>query len=162
MAADGSRGPGEVSLRRLSLDLAAIAVALLQLAQLEELRSDTAPGGPVTARDVETLIAARHARAEAFGLDVVHPGWSILLQLYLAHIEERPMRVGELRTRARLAAATAARWLDRICAASLATRKTRRKGARPAVVGLTPGRGRGRARRRGSLWSGPASRKWCG
>jgi DNA-binding MarR family transcriptional regulator len=138
MAVDGSRGPGEASLRQLSLDLAAIAVALFQLAKLEEVRSDTAPGGPVTARQIETLIAARQARAEAFGLDVVHPAWSILLQLYLAHIEEQPIRVGELRTRARLAAATAARWLDRICAAGLATRKTRRKGARPAVVALTP------------------------
>lgn len=138
MAADGSTRPGEATLRQLSLDLSAIAKALAWLAKFEEVKSDTVPGRPVTAREIETVIAARHARAEAFGLDVVHPGWSILLQLYLAHIEEQPVRVGELRTRARLAAATATRWLDRICAAGLATRKTRRKGARPAVVALTP------------------------
>ncbi|HEX8363760.1 MAG TPA: MarR family winged helix-turn-helix transcriptional regulator [Allosphingosinicella sp.] len=122
----------------MSRDLSAIAAALARRAELETLRHEPKPGEPLSTVEIGALIAARRARADAFGLDLVHPGWSLLLRLYLAHLEGDAIRVSRLTGEASLATATALRWLKRIYAAGLATKKPVKNRPRAVLVELTP------------------------
>ncbi|MEA3062481.1 MAG: hypothetical protein QOJ94_2262 [Sphingomonadales bacterium] len=81
-------------------------------AEQEARRREAAARERVTAQQVQAVVAARHARSAVFGLDLANPGWSLMLELFRAQLEKRPVRLGRLATDARVAATTATRWLE--------------------------------------------------
>jgi DNA-binding MarR family transcriptional regulator len=129
---------GRTLLEDLSLDLTHIAVMLAQIAESDARRREAPPPPPgPDAREVRAVIAARHARSAVFDLDLSNPGWSLLLELFHARLEGRAEGMARLATDARLAMATAARWIDLLCARGLATRTRdpgRKRGARIALT----------------------------
>jgi DNA-binding MarR family transcriptional regulator len=135
MAAEKIEAPGgRTLLEDLSLDLTHIATMLAHLAERDACRREV----PVMAWQVRLLISARHARSVVFGMDLSNPGWSLLLELYLAHLEQRPVKPARLATDARLAMSTAQRWLDRLCAAGFAENCPEPARRRGAATALTP------------------------
>jgi DNA-binding MarR family transcriptional regulator len=109
----------------LSRDLSHIAAMLALLAEREADRRER--GGRLrgpTAEELEALIAARRARSAAFRLDLANPGWTLVLLLAHARLAGRTLHTGDLPVAARVAPATAARWLDRLCANGHARRRS--------------------------------------
>lgn len=92
---------------RLGMDLTLLANDIAELAERE-----VAPyvGPPVPAQIAE-LIAAREARRGLFNMELADPGWTLLLQLFLAQLEDRALRWSEL---------PADGQLGRLCAGRLA------------------------------------------
>lgn len=128
--AEQARG-GRTFLEDLSLELSGVAVILARYAEQDARRREReAAEAQVSVRQVEGVIAARHARAAAFGLDLSSPGWSILLELFRAHLEQRAAQLTRLHVDARVAPTTVLRWLDKLVDAGLAVRQrdTRRVG----------------------------------
>jgi DNA-binding MarR family transcriptional regulator len=101
----------------------------------EEAAALEADPGP---RRLRALLAARRARAARFGLDLAHPGWTLLLALYLARREDRPARLADLAAETGLPRTTLLRWLALLEAAGHARRLpfpgARRRGARIALT----------------------------
>ena len=121
-------GDAQAALKEISLELQFIAGALADIAlpayddpsrssranpsQIEasETRSsrarpsqvEAAGRGTVTARQVAALLAARARRAAAFPLPVADPHWTLLLALFQAHLERRPLRPAAAADRAPL------------------------------------------------------------
>jgi DNA-binding MarR family transcriptional regulator len=89
---------------------------------------------------VRAVAAARHARAELFGLDLAHPGWSLLLALFAAHLARRPARLARLTEEAQVPGTTALRWLDLFVERGLVRREAEREGQGAVLLSLT-GRG---------------------
>lgn len=87
---------------------------------------------------VHALPRARHTRSAAIGLDLVHPGWTLLLVLYRAHLESRAVRMARLATEAHVAMTTMMRWLDLFLAHGLAERRPAPDHARGVLFTLTP------------------------
>ena len=134
MAAESTEGHGgRTLLEDLSLELTHVATMLAHLAERDACRREA----PVMAWQVRLLISARHARSVVFGLDLSNPGWSLLLELFLAHLEQRPAKLPRLATDARLAMTTAQRWLDRLCESGFAERWREPGQMRGAVAVLT-------------------------
>jgi hypothetical protein len=66
-----------------AMDLVDTANEIAELAERE-----VAPYvGPPTARQVAELLEARKIRDRMFHIDLTHPGWTFLLDLYRAHLE---------------------------------------------------------------------------
>ena len=78
------------TLELLSLDACRLAARLVEAAEAETLRRMTDHGRiAITARFVRTLIAARRLRCERLGPALApEPGWTILLVLYAARLEQ--------------------------------------------------------------------------
>ena len=92
------------SLEHLAHAAVRLGAGLVAAAEAEKLRRLEGRGGiPVSARFVRALIAARRLREERLGPEFApEPGWSIMLALYVAHLE------GWTLTQARLTQAAAA------------------------------------------------------
>jgi DNA-binding MarR family transcriptional regulator len=118
-----SFGKGSRTFREdLSLELTNVAALLAHIAERDARRREAAADGRVTAGQIEVLIGARHARSAAFGLDLANPGWSVILELMRARLEDRPARMARLATDARVSLTTMLRWADLLRAAGLADR----------------------------------------
>lgn len=90
-----------------------------------------------TASQIQTLLEARNRRSAALGLDLVHPGWSLLLVLFRAHLEGRPVRMARLATDAHVAMTTMMRWMGRFRDQGLAERRPDPTHARGALFALS-------------------------
>jgi hypothetical protein len=77
------------SLELLALDACRLAAGLAEAAETERLRRTAGHGGiAITARFVRTLIAARRLRPQLLGPEFApEAGWSVMLCLYVAHLE---------------------------------------------------------------------------
>jgi hypothetical protein len=150
----GRRPPSRTFLEDISRDLTHAAALLSIYAESDSARREALSIAPATADQLAALIAARHARNAAFGLDLSNGGWSLLLELYrahLAHLAAAPRagpaqgacRPARLATDARLAMSTATRWLALLADAGLAERRSAGAGAgararEGAAFALTP------------------------
>jgi DNA-binding IclR family transcriptional regulator len=67
-------------------------------------------------------MAARRARSELFGMDLAHPGWSLLLELFRASLEKRPVRLPRLAADAGVSPTSAARWVRELAEAGFVQR----------------------------------------
>lgn len=94
-------GRGRTFLEDLSVDLTQVAALLAHYAEQDARRRAAEAVARVTARQVEAVQAARYARCAVFGADLADPGWSLLLALFRAYLEKRPVRLGRLATDAR-------------------------------------------------------------
>lgn len=101
-------------LERIARAAAALARRLARLAEREAGRRPVAQPVPPDARRLRALIAARRTLGAQLGLDVANPGWSLMLELYLARLESRPLRPAALARRAGVPRSTALRWIDRL------------------------------------------------
>jgi DNA-binding MarR family transcriptional regulator len=117
--ASGSR----TFLQDLSGELSAVSAMLALYADNEAQSRQAAARGHVTAEQLGALLAARHARSAAFGVDLAHPGWSVLLELFRAYLEKRPVRLARLATDARVAATTTTRWIEQFIEAGFVRRE---------------------------------------
>ena len=107
-----SRDPADRTfLDDLSLDLTALAAMLAHYAERYQRRRQREAHDRITPEQVRTLLAARYARTAAFGHDLCNPGWSLLLELFKADLEKRPVNLAQLATNARVARTTALRWV---------------------------------------------------
>jgi len=108
-------------LRDLACELAGIAARISAIADRRLLLDR----GGFTATQIQTLLVARHNRSAALRLDVVHPGWSVLLVLFRAHVEGRPVRMARLATEAHVTMTTMRRWMELFLDQGLAERAPR-------------------------------------
>ncbi|MFN3944341.1 MAG: hypothetical protein ACK4K7_05390 [Allosphingosinicella sp.] len=120
--ANGGNPTERSFLHDLSRELASASARLAAYADEEARRREEEALPPITATQLRALLAARHARSTAFGTDLVHPGWSLLLELFRAQLEERPARVARLTAEARVPPTTALRWIDRLVSEGLVQR----------------------------------------
>jgi DNA-binding MarR family transcriptional regulator len=131
-------GGGRTLLEDLGRDLTHLAAMIVHLAENDASRRQVIAGqAPVTAQQVGFLISTRHARSAVFDLDLANAGWSVLLELYHARLEGRTVRISRLATDARIATATAMRWLDQLGGHGLVERRPDPQGGRGVVVSLT-------------------------
>jgi DNA-binding MarR family transcriptional regulator len=119
----------------LASDLDAIA---RRLAAIGEGRSAREVWAGLGTAEVSALLAARQARAEAFGLDLLHPGWSLLLVLLRAHLEAPGVRSTRLAEEAQLPSTTMLRWMELLLRAGLAERRPAADHPRGVLYALTP------------------------
>lgn len=86
------------TLEMLSLDACRLAARLVEAAEAERLRRMTDHGRiALTPRFVRTLIAARRLRSQRLGPAFApEPGWSLLLALYAAHLEQAEVTLAAL------------------------------------------------------------------
>lgn len=122
------------NLRDLASDLSGIAARVSAIADRPHLLLDR---GGVSASQIQTLLEARHRRSAALRLDVVHPGWSLLLVLFRAHLEGRPVRMARLATDAHVAMTTMMRWMAQFLAHGLAERRPDPTHARGVLFALS-------------------------
>jgi hypothetical protein len=108
----GSQDPARcATLEALSLELAGVSARLSGFVEEEARRRRAEAVARVTAAEVGAVVAARHARSDLFGVDLAHPGWSLLLELFQAHLEQRTVHFTRLAIDARVAGTTALRWV---------------------------------------------------
>jgi DNA-binding MarR family transcriptional regulator len=124
------------SLRDLASELAGIAARMSAMAGRPHLLLDR---GGFAAAQIRTLLEARHKRSAVLGLDVVHPGWSILLVLFRAHLEDRPVRMARLATDAHVAMTTTMRWIELFLDSGLAERRPDPARVRGVLFALSAG-----------------------
>lgn len=132
--AEGEAAGNRSSLRDPASQLAGIAARMLAIAGRPHLLLDR---GGFAASQIRTLLEARHKRSAALGLDVVHPGWSVLLVLFRAHLEDRPLRMARLATDAHVAMTTMVRWMELLLANGLAERRPDPARARGVLFALS-------------------------
>jgi len=120
-------------LRDLACELAGIAARISAMADRRLLLDQ----GGFTAGQIRTLLAARHKRSAALGVDVVHPGWSVLLVLFRAHVEGRPVRMARLATEAHVTMTTIKRWMVLLLGQGLAERRPDPAQPRGVLVALS-------------------------
>lgn len=114
---------GRTFLEGLSDELGAVAATLTRYAADERRRPDAAARERITPGQLRAVIAARYARSERLGMDLASPGWSLLLELFRASREKRPVRVRRLAVDARVPTTTALRWIEAFVAAGLVARE---------------------------------------
>lgn len=135
----GQRGTvaGRTFLEDLSRDLTHLAGLVAAYAEEDAGRREREAVERVTLRQVEAVLAARYARSARFGMELASPGWSLLLELFRAYLEKRPVRFARLATDARVAGTTALRWVDDLGAAGFVRRDAdpERKGG--VLIALT-------------------------
>jgi DNA-binding MarR family transcriptional regulator len=130
--------PPRTLLEDLSRDLDRIAAMIALIAEREaDRRERGARFGCPGADQLEALIAARRARSAAFRLELAHPGWTLILLLAHARLAGVKLHTGDLPVAARVAPATAARWLDRLCANGHARRRPDRDRPSRTLAELT-------------------------
>jgi DNA-binding MarR family transcriptional regulator len=127
------------TLEMLSLDACRLAAALVEAAEAERLRRMTDHGRiALTPRFVRTLIAARRLRSERLGPAFApEPGWSLLLVLYAAHLEGRPLTQAALTRAAAAPGATVHGRLVALEALGLLERRPDPTRGRGTIVRLT-------------------------
>jgi DNA-binding MarR family transcriptional regulator len=128
------------TLEILSFDACRLAARLVEAAEAEALRRMTDHGRiAMTARFVRTLIAARRLRTERLGPALApEPGWSILLALYVAHLEQGDLTLAALTQAAGAPTATVHGRLVALEALGLLERRpdpTRRRGTLVRLTG---------------------------
>ena len=130
MAGEDRRGLSE-----LASELAGIAEEISAIADRRDVVSHR---GEFSGKQVQALLDTRHGRPAAIGFDPIHPGWTLLLVLYRAHLDGRPVRMARLATEARVAMTTMMRWVELFVAHGLAERRPdlmRRNGVLLALSG---------------------------
>ncbi|MEA3035655.1 MAG: Winged helix DNA-binding domain [Sphingomonadales bacterium] len=131
--------PDRTFLEELADELDHLSRLLTAYAEGDAARREAAAPGAPTALNVALAIGARRARAATFGLELAHPGWSLLLELYRARLAGEPgVRINRLAVDARLAPATVDRWLGRLTAAGWAERVPDPKAENGVHARLTP------------------------
>jgi DNA-binding MarR family transcriptional regulator len=84
------------------------------------------------------MIAARRARAAAFGPDLfADPAWDMMLELLLARIERRPVCVSKLCLASGVPQTTAIRWISALVARGLLERSADPSNGRRILVDLS-------------------------
>ena len=137
MATNGSSVADQTFLDDLSLDLTNLAAMLAQYAEGDRRRRKRDARGRITAPQVRTLLAARYARTAAFGHELCNPGWSLLLELFRADLEKRPINLTQLATEARVARTTALRWVRDLSTSGIVRRASGPGADGAAEVALT-------------------------
>lgn len=105
-----------------------IAMELQKLGQVSGVgngyRSGSEEGVPSSHAGLVNLIRKRRlARADLFGPDLfADPAWDMLLELYLAHIENRQISISGLCYGAGVPGTTALRWVNNLLREGLITR----------------------------------------
>ena len=130
-------------LGELASELAGIAEAVSAIA---DRRFAVPTRGQFGAAQVQALLDTRHARSKAIGIDPAHPGWTLLLVLYRAHLDGQPLRMARLATEARVAMTTMLRWVELFVAFGLVDRRPDPGRARAVLLALS-GDGAERIRR---------------
>ncbi|MFN3387416.1 MAG: hypothetical protein ACK40O_00680 [Allosphingosinicella sp.] len=128
---------GRTFLEDLSLDFARMTSLLVHYAEQDAARRASETAVRVSARQVEAVQAARYARSAVFGADLASPGWSLLLELFRAYLEKRPVRLGRLATDARVAATTALRWVELLCDGGFVRREADGERQGGVLIALT-------------------------
>jgi len=121
-------------LRELASELAEIADQVSAIADWRDLVPDR---GAFSAAQVQDLLDARHRRAAAVGLDLIQPGWTLLLVLYRAHLDGRPVRMARLATDAHVAMTTMMRWVELFISCGFAERRPDPAHARAVLLALS-------------------------
>lgn len=104
-------------------DFTTLAALLADYAERDAIAREAQAEGAPTARTIAFALEVRRARAAAFGLDLTHPGWTFLLELWRAHLAgEHGVRLCHLAPAAQIAHTTADRWLARLEQAGLVER----------------------------------------
>ncbi len=115
-------GTGRTFLEELSEELGVFSAALARYAEEEKRRREAAARDRITAGQLRAVLAARHARSERLGMDLANAGWSLLLELFLAFLEQRPVRLARIAGDAQVPTTTAMRWIEALVAAGLVRR----------------------------------------
>lgn len=71
----------------LGMDLTLLANDIAELAE----REVSPYAGPPSAEQVDELIAARKGRRSLFNMELTDPGWDLMLELFRAQLEGRPL-----------------------------------------------------------------------
>ena len=88
---------------------------------------------------IRQIIEARRLRGEIFGAELfADPAWDLLLELYLAHLEQRRLSVSALFKAGGQPATTNLRWLAKLERDGLAERVNDKLDARRIWVSLSP------------------------
>jgi DNA-binding MarR family transcriptional regulator len=114
---------GRTFLEELSEELGAFSATLTRYAADERKRREGVARERVTTGQLRAVLAARYARSERLGVDLASPGWSLLLELFLASLEKRTVRLRGLAADARVPTTTALRWMDAFVNAGLVARE---------------------------------------
>jgi DNA-binding MarR family transcriptional regulator len=114
---------GRTFLEELSDELGAFSATLTRYAADERQRREAAARERITAAQLRAVLAARYARSERLGMDLASPGWSLLLELFVASLETRTVRLPGLAGDARVPSTTALRWIEAFVAAGLVARE---------------------------------------
>jgi hypothetical protein len=127
---------------RLRIELAEISARLVgvenEIPSRSTLRRAAVPAVDA-AEPVRSVIAARRRRARFFPSDMfADPAWDILLDLYLAEIEQRRTVVSSLCAAAYVPATTALRWITSLANRGMLTRRSDPLDRRRVFVELTP------------------------
>lgn len=127
------------TLELLTFDACRLAAGLVEAAEAERLRRMTDHGRiALTARFVQSLIAARRLRSKRLGPALApEPGWSLLLVLYAARLDQAELTLAALTKAAAAPTATVHGRLRALEALGLLERRpdpTRRRGT---IVRLT-------------------------
>ena len=128
---------------RLRLELAEISARLVgvenELPSRSPPRRRAAAPGTDDGEAVRAVIAARRRRERFFPSDMfADPAWDILLDLYLAQIEQRRTVVSSLCAAAYVPATTALRWITSLANRGMLTRRSDPLDRRRVFVELTP------------------------
>jgi DNA-binding MarR family transcriptional regulator len=118
----------------LASELAGIAARMSAMASRPNLLLER---GASATSQIRTLLQARHKRSAALGLDLVHPGWSLLLVLFRAHLEDRPIRMARLATDAHVSMTATMRWTGLFLDDGLAERRSDPASARGVLFALS-------------------------
>lgn len=104
---------------------------------LARVREDASPS-PVTAEAVRATIRARRLRESYFSADLfADPAWDMMLDLFAARLEGKPVSVSSLCTAAGVPPTTALRWIGLLEKRGHFTRSADPKDGRRVLVGLT-------------------------
>jgi len=116
-----------------------LAAGLVDAARAEKLRAMSGHGTiPLTARFVRGLIAARRLRSERLGPALApEPGWSVLLALYVAHLEGWQLTLADLTKAAAAPAGTIYGRIAALEAQGLLERRPDPARGRGTIVVLT-------------------------
>jgi hypothetical protein len=137
--------PPDVMLHPLADELAAIAQRLRDVASAPYAGSSDAPRNP-TARNARRYLALarqtyalRRKRAAIFGNPELfgEPAWDILLDLYIAHGEGKPVSVSSACIGSAAPATTGLRWLGVLADEGLVLRENDPQDNRRVLVRLT-------------------------
>ena len=128
---------GRTFLEDLGEELVSISVQLSRYATEERARRQAATRERITAPQLHAILEARHARTERLGMDLAHPGWSLLLELFRASLEKAPVRLTRLAAEAHVPSTTALRWVERFIRAGLVRREAPTQSDGPVRLALT-------------------------
>jgi DNA-binding MarR family transcriptional regulator len=127
------------TLEMLSFDACRLAARLVEAAEADALRRMTDHGRiAITARFVRSLIAARRLRSERLGPALApEPGWSLLLVLYAARLDQAEPTLAALTRAAAAPGATVYGRLLALEALGLLERRPDPTRGRGTIVRLT-------------------------